>query len=204
MNEHEWATQSIPWLVNGTLDERDALRLRAHLATCDECRRDMEIEQGLARVVAERPSVEASPHVSLAKLRARLDTKPRWFAAIFGREAGTRQLLAAGVAATLLLGVIVVASLTSRPQAEPTYKVASGEGPTAPHLQVVVDDKADINEVLTMLAPIKARVVGGPSSAGVYLVAIDASGDKLEAAAHRLEHDPRVRFVAIKQEPTKR
>lgn len=211
--DHEWAKEAVPWLINGTIGDADARRLRAHFDSCEECRRDLQLEEQLARTLAARPAVDYAPQASLAKMMKRLDRSEmfsprRW---LFGRLAPTderrRRMISfaiAAQAATMVVLVVALAWLVWKPEPKPAYVLAGAPVLSLPHLQVIFDDKTSAADILAILAEVKGRVIGGPSSAGVYLVAFDAGADALKSAAQALQGHPRVRFVAVVQAPPAR
>src|SRR6185437_15286559 len=71
--QHPEISALIPWYVNGTLDEREAQRVEAHLALCAMCREDLAQERYVYRGMNSAPFVEHIPASSLKRLQAQLD-----------------------------------------------------------------------------------------------------------------------------------
>ena len=211
VTDHEWSQENIPWLVNGTLAESDTRRLRGHLEVCEACRMDLHREEALCRAVATRPVVEHAPQAALARMLDRLDRDERrslryW---LFGgrmqgsndRRGAVMFLVAAQAVAVLVL-TVSLAWLAWKPEPR-QYALAGAAAPSLPHLQVIFDASASAADILAIVAEVKGRVIGGPSSAGVYLVAVE-SAEVLETAAQSLQKHPHVRFVAVVQAPPSR
>lgn len=70
---HGRAAELIPWLVNGTLAEKETAELRAHLAVCSLCRGDLEAEQRLFEAVRGEGPLVFAGEPSLQKLLARIE-----------------------------------------------------------------------------------------------------------------------------------
>lgn len=208
MTDHEWARETLPWLVNGTLGEAEARRLRAHLDSCDDCRKELQFEEQLARAVAARPAVDYAPQASLAKLMQRIERSERsvlrrWLpkrgAAGETRRRRTVWALVGAQAAAVVVLALALAWQAWKP--EPHYVLTGTPAPSLPHLQVIFDDETSAADILTIVAKVKGRVIGGPSSAGVYLIAVDGGGDAAQSAAQALQNHPHVRFIAVVQAP---
>lgn len=208
IRDHDWAQESIPWLVNGTLTDAEAQRLRDHLERCDQCRMDLRREEQFARAIATRTAIDYAPQASLAKMLKRLDSPARfsfrgWVAhwrdqASKGRRSSLVLFFGAQAAAVVLL-TLVLAWQVWQPEPAKTYVPTSAPSVSLPHLQVIFDEQASASEILGIVAEVNGRVIGGPSSAGVYLLAVD--GRPINSAAQFLQRHPRVRFVAVVRAP---
>ncbi len=107
-------------LALGALDENEAVRARAHVATCAACARDLEETRAALSLVSADPVHGAEPPIPLGALvtrvRARLDETP-------ARRRDWRPLLAgAGLLAGVVLAVVV-----GRPWGPPAPPTASPE-----------------------------------------------------------------------------
>jgi hypothetical protein len=116
-------------LALGALDEAEAGRARAHVATCAACARDLEEARFSLSLLSADPVHGAEPPIPLGALvtrvQARLDEAP-------ARGRAWRPLLAgAGLLATVVLAVIVGRSWgpPATPAASP--KVASTDAPSS-------------------------------------------------------------------------
>jgi hypothetical protein len=212
----------LPWFVTGRLDAADSARVDAHVASCVPCREDLERERalhalllrderqtplssarGFQRVMAridetERAMCEPQPEPG-GRTRASPVREPRWIAAAVVVQA----LALALVGAALWRGAdrstdAAYRTLTSSPTASTS---------DAARLRVVFAPGTTAQELGSMLAAIDARIVDGPSPAGVYALALppDASDDDAVAASlATLRADARVLFAEpIRAEPVR-
>lgn len=211
--EHAWAQQALPWLVNGTLPEADAQRLRAHLHGCGECQQALQLEQRLAQKMAAAPVVDYAPQASLAKLMQRIDAAPAAAAppatAAQQRPAPARRSPMAyaffAQAAALAVLALSVSWFVFRPASSPEgeYRTLSSAPVSRPaHLQVVFSDPLTVGEQRRLLQKIGGRIIDGPSPVGLFLVTLEKTdAAALEAAAQTLRSLPGVRFVAVPPPP---
>jgi len=184
--------------VNGTLSEGDRVRVEAHLGRCGACRRELEafrLIQG-AVLEAHRGLEVPDPAVGWARFRRRLTA---------GRRGGLRGLLGrwaafwssvpvparvlvgvqAGLIGVLTLGL--VAAWVARREA--VYGTAVGPGVLGgPAVRVVVAfrETASEGQIRAVLHGCRGEVVGGPSPAGFYTVAVPAGDDPERALADAL------------------
>ena len=70
---HQEAWELIPWYVNGTLVEDEAVQVEAHLARCPLCRREVDANRELAAALRAADAAPAAPDPRLERLLARLD-----------------------------------------------------------------------------------------------------------------------------------
>lgn len=212
-HDHAWATELLPWLVNGTLAEGDAQRVRAHLTDCAECSRDYAFERRIARHIAVGPVVDYAPQASFARVRERIErnaSRKSWWRRprARGNEARRRSPFAVAVvaqAAALAALALAFSWFMLRPSMTPDYRTLSSE--PAPefaggYLQVVFADEVTAADIRATLARVRGRIVSGPSQGGVFLVVIETpehDANELEAAARTLEAQRGVRFVAVQR-----
>jgi anti-sigma factor RsiW len=186
-DQHFEAHSLLPWYVIGRLDAAESAQVEVHLNGCPECQAELKIEQALhAGIAGLRMEVEQD----WATLRTRLERDPRgrprpggwraWLGAISGGWTGAKRW-AGGWWLTwalvpqlgLLLLLVGVLMTTARPA---PYHVL-GAGPVAVAGNVVVmfrpqTSEADLRRILDAN---QARVVDGPTSAGAWLVHVQAA-----------------------------
>lgn len=216
-DEHLWAEQALPWRVNGTISAADATRLDLHLRDCAQCRRDLETERALARRLAAEPVVDYAPQAGLSRMLRRLDEVPApaddtrrgWWSRMRRRAyrsgdsyAGSARAFRVQSAAMAVLG-LTVAWLVLRPASPPEYRTLAASATATAQLQIVFADDATAGEMRALLDRVGGRVVGGPSRAGVFLVALRegaptpvAAERDVQAAVAVLGAEPAVRYVA--------
>lgn len=206
-SEHQWAQEMLPWHVSGRLAATDKDRFEAHLRGCVHCRADLDIERELARRMSATPVVDYAPQASLARLMQRIDRRARkrsWWS--FGSRKGAADdrlprgilLVFAAQGAALAVLAIAVALLAMRDEPA-AYRTLSAAPVTAiGQLQVRFSDEASTVQMRATLGRLGARIVDGPSRAGVFVVALQDTGTA-EAQAERLRADPIVLFVQVSE-----
>jgi hypothetical protein len=95
------------------LDEAEAGRARAHVATCAACARDLEATRSALSFVSTDPTHGAEPPIPLgalvARVQARLDEAPA------GRRAGRPLLAGAGLLAAVVFAAVAGRALLGTP-----------------------------------------------------------------------------------------
>lgn len=147
---HHQVVQILPWYVRGRLEGEEAERVEAHLSVCHTCRCEAE---GLSQVFHVYETSSPQPEVNeehLERLFARIDrfeqqrTQSRpadraisriealgtAIADVFGYLTKRPALVAIGMSAASILGVLSLTQLQA-PPAEPSYDVLSSPAPIA-------------------------------------------------------------------------
>jgi hypothetical protein len=198
---HQTVQENLPWLLNGTLGGAELEAAQAHLRSCAVCQADLA---GLRRLreAGAPPQPQCDPERALARLlpRIELPAQPPSAApvpplaelpapALLRRAANDPRWLRR--AAFFQCGVIVLlALLLARPGATPGAYRALGAVPDAQAQAVVVfrPDTAE-RELRRIVRASGARIVGGPTVADAYVLAMpDASA----ASLARLRAEPAV------------
>lgn len=190
----------LAWYVNGTLDTSEHARVERHLTECLRCRREVqrlrEFQAGMMQEVSV-PALERA----IAGAHARLDEyEQRWRPAALVQRLGKSWRAAPSVVRgalavqlVLIIGLGLALTLPREPPAP--YRTLSAPATTsgAATISVVFDGVTQEAELRALIAGVGARIVGGPSAAGVYTVEV-ASGLENEAIA-QLRASPAVRFA---------
>lgn len=206
--EHHWAQEMLAWRASGRLPADETARFEAHLRECVHCRADLDIERELARRMSATPVVDYAPQASLARLMQRIDRRSRkrsWWS--FGSRNGAdddrmpRGILLVFAAQTAALALLAVAVALLATRDEPaTYQTLSATPALATrHLQVRFADQASTAQMRTALDQVGARIIDGPSPAGVFVVALQDSA-AIEARAAQLRANPVVLFVQVTED----
>ena len=195
--QHAALQEMLPWYANGSLLEADAQRLQAHLRECAACREDLawqrrlletegplptgiDAEGALARLLPrlEMPIAAARQGAIAMRLRRWLQAQGRWqFAAM---------------AAQLVLITALTVQLLQR-ETVPAYHVLGRGQASTPDLLIMFRPEARLQDVQRLLQGGGARIVGGPTVAGAYLVEVEAARrDRLLAV---LRADPAVELA---------
>jgi len=207
--QHPEISALIPWYVNGTLDEREAQRVEAHLALCAMCREDLAQERYVYRGMNSAPFVEHIPAASLKRLQAQLDgaeAAPPAVSAANGRpaaEPARRALpwqgwMAASVALMAVALGLVAADrwLPYRARVQPDYYTVTAPIPRPPNevIRAVFSPHITLVEMQAILDEAQLRIVSGPTEAGVYSLAADSHRPVNESLALLRGH-AQVRFA---------
>lgn len=190
-DEHRLAQELLPWLMNGTLDADESVRVSEHLAHCSRCQSDLE-EQARLRTL----DLEARPHADVdrgwASLRSRLNVRG---VAQPHPVAGSLRLwwkwglpLAVALQAAVILVLAVALIAVSSPSE--TYRAMGAAPPVVePNGLIVFRRDATNEQMLDALRSGNARIVGGPTVTGAYLLRLGTVGPESLA---RLRSQPGV------------
>ena len=208
---HAAVQQLLPWYLTGRLEAAERTQVEEHLASCAECRAELEterswqllqpgqgaqvdVEQGWANMRAllggdgPRPPFPDSARrldAELPRTRGRRSTLPGFF----GRGTAQRAWAAP---ALLSVALVVALGVTLRPQ-PPVYHAlaaAPAEGATA-----VVRFRPDATElqIRSSLNASGARLVDGPTVTDAYVVSLPR--DRYTDGLARLRRQPGVALV---------
>jgi hypothetical protein len=188
--KHQEIIESLPWYVNGTLDQAERAAVTQHLATgCDECAREVRsltaIQKAVKTVGDEAP--EPSPFL-LNRALAQIEDYERTRAQEQSRQTASaspglwdrlreswwpttpvfaRVALATQLALVLILGAVAVYQYEN-PQV--IYKTTSDSSGTRAKLSVIFNEKASEGEIRQTLEEIHGSIVDGPTAQGRYTI----------------------------------
>ncbi len=187
---HPDISSLIPWYVNGSIGERERLRVDEHLPLCPECREEVARERWIHRQMTAENAVEHMPVASLNRLQARLDGIH--VAESAGAQAAAtarapeqpvrRSMPWAGLMAASIAVMAVALSLLAadrwmqfgaRHAAAPVYHTTTIATPRAPNeaIRAVFSPAITLNQLQAILDEAQLRIVSGPTEAGVYSLA---------------------------------
>lgn len=208
---HRQCYELLPWLLNGSLDDSESQRVRDHINQCSECAREYEAQARVRQLMQREESVLYAPHASMRKLMARIDADEAQqdVSSNDSREPvqvpvpRRRQWLAAAVVVQTigLIGLATVQNWKINEVREaPRYSTLSAapaglsHGPAA---RVVFAPSTSVEQLSTLLLTNGARIVDGPSEAGVFTLVFPAARDQDEVSStiEKLRADPKVRFA---------
>jgi len=168
----------LPWYVSGTLSTAERREADEHLAQCSSCREELaQLRLIATRVRAAAAAEESAPDI-FPQVKSRLPALPpalpparrTWIAE------GLRRLFSPSwVPATALVLLLAQsgALIWSWQRTEDRAPVASrGLGSPTTHVNVTFEPTATEQQLREVLQDAHARVVGGPTSGGVYRVEI--------------------------------
>lgn len=202
---HVEASELLPWLVNGTLDETERGPVRDHAERCVTCRRELEELEQLRDSIAAAGESDRASVPDMRRINARIDSLAdrrgnRIRTAIAGVTAFFADPWRIGFAVQSLVIVILIAMLL-QPAADqpPAYTTLSTPDalPDGEYVRIVVDPALTAGEVDAILEPVNLVLVDGLSPHGVGTLAFATPVDAKERAdvIERLGANDAVRFV---------
>lgn len=170
---HRETRDLLPWLISGRLDPDEQARVEAHLATCEDCTRELSTERALGGAVAELPIATG---IGWSAMRDRLDaaarvTEVKSYQPV--RRFTGRQIAAFVAAQAAMLAAVV--SITIRTAAPVAPYHALGAAPAAASAgNIIVVFRPEIREsdMRRLLEASDARLVDGPTAANAYVLRV--------------------------------
>ena len=193
--EHARAALDLPWYVNGTLPADEHAAVRAHLARCLVCRRDLAVLTTLGDAVASRTR-EPRAEAALARIHARLERGPSR-RRLFPWAAAAALIIVAGLAGFVGINAglpggtdnhgyltLGARSVDATDMSHVTARIVFGHGTTERQLRELLLDA-------------EAELIDGPTPRGAYTIALPRAsrGGDLQQAVAALRASDRVLFV---------
>lgn len=217
-DEHSRVRLELPWLVNGTLPVERAAIVERHVAGCERCRAELELDGMLVEHLRISSVVEPAPQVPLAAVMARIDRHERrlaWWRHLRRGLSDTyasarrRPLVVAVSLQTLAIAALAVAFIAThmarQPAAEYRTLTLPDSPPAAPssEIRVIFDEDLTVSGIRALLDGVHGRIVTGPSAAGVFIVEFDPQSTATDSEpladpaglAAKLRATPGVRFA---------
>ena len=221
---HDEAFELIPWLVNGRLPQEHLPWIERHVAECDVCRREVEVQRRLRKAIRRDDSnVEFAPHASFQKLWSRIEASAQGAASDDGIDRGVdrsslppgehpaesrprRWMLAAATVLAVGLGLLLALSWRAQsPGPAADYRTAAAPSAVPDRdgqIRVVFSPNVTVDELTRIVTETRLKIVDGPSDSGVYTLTVQPGQDlPVEDVLVRLRRDPRVRFAEPVIEP---
>ena len=170
----------LPWYVTGTLSEHERREADEHLAACASCRAELAGLQALHSQVREACDDQPAPDtLRAAKARIRQARRVRSTGSLAAAASALRALFSPTWVPAAALGLILVqfGLLVWMTQRTPVSGelISRGIPSAATRLQLVFQPTATEQEIRRLLLEARARLVGGPSREGAYIVEIPTS-----------------------------
>ena len=170
-DEHEQAQMLLPWRVNGTLEPGEAALLEAHLAECEDCRRDLAANLALRELYAEMPvTTQSARPALLGALDSRLPPPgdSSWRFVKRRLASGWGRAAQAAVAAAAAVALVLYIAPSGR---DDGYRLLGSDAPGQPGNAIVLfaPDTAE-RDLRAALEQAGARLVDGPTASGAYIV----------------------------------
>ena len=202
------AAALLPWYLTGTLKEAERRTVDEHLATCAECRAELEslgkLRDPLQAAWAEElmPALHVKQSV-MAQVQSDRGSHPVPPATAFDGGVGHaleewfRNLFAPrwipALASILLIGQLVLLLWTAGSQTAPPPDsvIARGIPPASIRITLVFQESAPEARIRAVIRDLNGRLVDGPTADGVYTVEVPlAESAALETHISRLRQQP--------------
>jgi hypothetical protein len=201
---HRQIWEMLPWALNGSASEAEALAVHEHLRQCADCREAWSFEQRLHDALSRPQPSAGDADEGWLRLSARIDGASGKPLSARLRPSATTQvrwLAAAVIVEALALGAIVTSSWVSRPEREVAGVYQTLSRPEAAHaaptIRAVLSPEMTLDEFRHLLGQAHLQVVAGPGEAGVWSLAPadDANSAATESALRELRGSAQVRFA---------
>ena len=177
-SEHTAVDALLPFYVNGTLRGEELDRVRQHVASCEQCRREADwLRNVFAACTAISPLPEAgsTAHADGMAALAAAAGPQRWTSRIASGWRSTqpwvRMLVAAQLAALAVLATLLAADFGD----EPSYRTLGTYTHPAPGrdaIAVMFDPGITEAEMRRVLAAARARIVDGPTTTNALVLEV--------------------------------
>lgn len=191
---HDEAEELLPWYATGQLAESERIRVEEHLSSCSGCREQLAFER---RMVQEFRSHAPEVDAGWARLRHRIEVQPRAPRHRPRSANRLRDLVRRPAVATLAaaqLAFVVIAGGLLLSLSRPTYHaLGSTPLPQSGNVLVMFRPDATVEDIGEALRSNRASIVGGPTSAGAYLIQVPPK--ERQVAIARLRSDQEVQLA---------
>jgi anti-sigma factor RsiW len=191
---HAEADRILPWWVNGTLPEDERQQVEQHLAECAQCQREVAWLRSLQDEYLQQHTEEESAAPMQHRLRHRLNKERRKTSTLpmlhtsWQRHGGKLIWLAAAQAALIL--ILGAALLHNR---YPVYHTLSAPTNDGSLLAVAFNPRITEAQLRELVRANDARIVGGPTEAGAYLLRLPSN--RVDQAQKTMRSSPDVIMV---------
>lgn len=186
MNDRYYPTMSehpeelLPWYANETLAGEERARVERHVASCAQCRAELELLKSVRREIKTMDAVEGPGELARARLlQEARRTRPR----------PVRWMPAALAASVAIIALQAALLLWLWPQ-EDRYTPLGPAPSQQVILQVRFAPEATEREIRAALGAVNGSIVDGPGALGVYRIRLDAlrpqEGERIAAAVATL------------------
>jgi hypothetical protein len=204
LQSHRQIWEMLPWALNGSASEAEALAVHEHLRQCADCREAWAFERRLHDALSRPQPTASDADEGWLRLSARIDGASSTPLSVRLRPSTTTQmrwLAAAVIVEALALGAIVTSSWVNRPAREVAGLYQTLSQPEAarvtPTIRAVLAPEMTLDEFRHLLEQAHLQVVAGPGEAGVWSLAPadDANVAATESALRQLRGSAQVRFA---------
>lgn len=216
VNAHEECWALLPWVANGRATRKELARIDSHLRDCNTCRDELQAQRQLREAMRCDDGIMLAPQTSLQKLMRRIDGQdepssatvidsPRGPNTPRTAPAAPRRrhwlAVAAAVQAVAIAALLSALWVQSREVLNaPRFATLTSQEPLAAGavIRVVFAAETSVGELAVLLRNVDARILAGPSDAGVYTLGLSADSPdaaRLASALATLRADSRVLFA---------
>lgn len=211
-DDHDYVWELLPWYANERLSPQEANAVKDHLKNCPVCQSELTRCLNLnASVKTNRRETWQPTPAHFAKVLANVDAldvkrkapsdKWAWLTGIFPWFADTPRparftLAMQGALVVALASMLMFRALMPMQGYQTLSQPKATLTASAPHLRLVFSEDITEREMRALLLDIHGTLVEGPSSMGVYTVAL-MSGDMpaVDPVLTRLRANPKVRLA---------
>jgi hypothetical protein len=209
---HDDVWHVLPFYVNGTLRGQALAHVETHLAACPECRTELATQTQVRDTIVREDVRQESAQASFEQLWDRI-LEDEAVAEAHAAQAGARNVAPATprvpanramkwlVAAVIVEGV-GLATLSAMTWSQTLsgsadYRTLSSQEAPLPagQIRAVFSPDLRLGDLQSLLSTSKLSVVGGPTEAGVYTLALDDTSASVNSALARLRGNASVRFA---------
>jgi hypothetical protein len=204
-SEHTAVDALLPFYVNGTLQGGELDRVTQHLATCEQCRREVDWLRDVFAACEEIAPLPETPLADAGRVPALAGgnfasagrAAPRgWRGRVAAGWAATRpwarMLMAAQLAALAVLGTML-ASQTGDEAPYRTLGARVSATPSGDAIAVMFDPTITEGEIRRLLQSAGARIVDGPTATSAFVLEVPAGHSS--AAVEKLRAEQKVLFA---------
>lgn len=190
---HRQAQTLLPWRATGALNPEERAVVDAHLDECVECRRELKLEEALARAVSGLPALDETGWGTGYEgvLHPRRRPSP---ANVVGSGGLFRRRISIGLAfaAQAAMLAICVAAMFAwfSPKRPPYHAQASAPAPAVGNVVVIFKPTTSEGDLRAALVEAGARIVDGPTASDAYVLRVPPA--LRDAALARLRGSARV------------
>jgi anti-sigma factor RsiW len=173
---HRQAAELLPWYASGKLDDEQRALVDTHLRGCAECRQDLEWQEEFRRNYADSGTAVGAEQ-GFALLERRMDDP-------FRLGSWLRRHFVPVLVAQCAVIVLLAGSVLVRDAAPETYRTLAAGAKSAAGAQaqadivVAFDPSVREQDLRRIVRSAGARIVGGPTSTGGYLLAAGSVGEE--------------------------
>jgi anti-sigma factor RsiW len=206
---HDDVWHVLPFYVNGTLRGPARADVDAHLATCTECRAELVTQTQVRDTILHEEVRQESAQTSFDQLWDRIQedeavsgahhANARDAAPALHRVPASRAmkwLVAAVIVEGIGLATLSAMTWSQGASTAPDYRTLSDPSqPSGGQIRAVFAPDLKLAELQSLLSGSKLSVVGGPTEAGVYTLALEEANASVDNALTRLRGSASVRFA---------